>query len=106
MRRRRRPRPRRHRGGGAERVGSRRPPAAARDRGDRLPGGRPGARAGARARPRPGEPMPPRILRARVAHTPRDPFVESGALETFDDGAVAFEDGTILATGAYAEVAR
>ena len=45
------------------------------------------------------------ILRARVAHTPRDPFLESGALETFDDGAVAFEDGTILATGPYAEVA-
>src|SRR4051794_26105168 len=46
------------------------------------------------------------ILRARVAHTPRDPFLESGALETFDDGAVAFEDGTILATGPYAEVAE
>ena len=44
------------------------------------------------------------ILRARVAHTPRDPFLESGALETFDDGAVAFADGTILATGPYAEV--
>jgi len=46
------------------------------------------------------------ILRARVAHTPRDPFLESGALETFDDGAVAFADGTILATGPYAEVAK
>src|SRR3954452_7928310 len=46
------------------------------------------------------------ILRARVAHTPRDPFLESGALETFDDGAVAFEDGTIRATGSYADVAR
>jgi guanine deaminase len=45
------------------------------------------------------------ILRARVAHTPRDPFRESGALQTFDDGAVAFEHGMILATGAYAEVA-
>ena len=39
------------------------------------------------------------ILRARVAHTPRDPFTTSDALETFDDGAVAFADGTILATG-------
>ena len=45
------------------------------------------------------------IIRARVAHTPGDPFLESGALETFDDGAVAFEDGTILATGTYADVA-
>src|SRR3954470_21056036 len=46
------------------------------------------------------------ILRARVAHTPRDPFLESGALETFDDGAVAFDDGAILSTGGYHEVVR
>src|SRR4051812_9554263 len=45
------------------------------------------------------------IIRARLAHTPRDPFLESGALETYGDGAVAFEDGTILATGAYRDVA-
>ncbi len=45
------------------------------------------------------------IIRARIAHTPRDPFLTSDALETFDDGAVAFADGTILATGPYAEVA-
>lgn len=45
------------------------------------------------------------ILRARVAHTPRDPFAHAGALETFDDGAVAFADGTILATGEYRTVA-
>jgi guanine deaminase len=44
------------------------------------------------------------ILRARVAHTPRDPFLASGALETFDDGAVAFAAGTIVATGAAADV--
>ena len=31
------------------------------------------------------------ILRARVAHTPRDPFERDDALETFDDGAVAFD---------------
>ena len=31
------------------------------------------------------------ILRARVAHTPRDPFEGDDALETFDDGAVAFD---------------
>ena len=41
------------------------------------------------------------ILRARVAHTPRDPFREDGALETFDDGAVAFDGGAILATGPF-----
>ena len=46
------------------------------------------------------------ILRARIAHTPRDPFLDSSALETFDDGAVAFDDGTILATGPYARGPR
>ena len=46
------------------------------------------------------------ILRARIAHTPRDPFLDSSALETYDDGAVAFDDGTILATGPYAEVSK
>ncbi len=45
------------------------------------------------------------ILRARVAHTPRDPFKSDGALEAFDDGAVAFDaGGTILATGDYKTV--
>jgi guanine deaminase len=44
------------------------------------------------------------ILRARVAHTPRDPFHEQSALETFDDGAVAFDGGTILATGPFTTV--
>jgi guanine deaminase len=46
------------------------------------------------------------ILRARIAHTPRDPFLETDALETYDDGGVAFDDGTILATGAYAEISK
>src|SRR3954447_7669403 len=45
------------------------------------------------------------IIRARVAHTPGDPFLASDALETFDDGAVAFEAGAILATGSYSDVA-
>jgi guanine deaminase len=44
------------------------------------------------------------ILRARVAHTPRDPFAGDDALETFDDGAIAFRDGTIVALGPYGEV--
>jgi guanine deaminase len=46
------------------------------------------------------------ILRARVMHTPRNPFRDDRALEAFDDGATAFEDGRILATGAFAEVRR
>jgi guanine deaminase len=46
------------------------------------------------------------IVRAQVIHTPRDPFREEGALEAFDDGAVAFEDGLILVTGSFAEVRR
>jgi guanine deaminase len=46
------------------------------------------------------------IVRARVAHTPRDPFLDSTALETYDDGAVAFREGTILATGPYREVSK
>ncbi len=44
------------------------------------------------------------ILRARVAHTPGDPFAGDDALEAFDDGAVAFDRGVILATGPYAAV--
>ncbi|HET6547935.1 MAG TPA: guanine deaminase [Solirubrobacter sp.] len=47
------------------------------------------------------------ILRARIAHTPRDPFLAGDALETFDDGGVAFgPDGTILATGPFQAVRR
>src|SRR5690349_129270 len=44
------------------------------------------------------------ILRARVAHTPRDPFKDSDALETFDDGAIAYDDGTITHLGTFADV--
>jgi guanine deaminase len=44
------------------------------------------------------------ILRARVAHTPRDPFREEDALETFDDGAIAYDDGTITDVGDFAAV--
>jgi guanine deaminase len=44
------------------------------------------------------------IIRAQVAHTPRDPFVYDDALETFSDGAVAFADGRILDTGGFANV--
>jgi guanine deaminase len=44
------------------------------------------------------------IIRARIAHTPRDPFAGEDALETFDDGALAFREGTILACGAWTDV--
>jgi guanine deaminase len=44
------------------------------------------------------------VVRARVMHTPRDPFAEDGALECFDDGAVAFAEGRILATGDFPQV--
>lgn len=44
------------------------------------------------------------LIRAQVLHTPRDPFADPAALEAFSDGAVAFEDGVILATGDYERV--
>jgi guanine deaminase len=44
------------------------------------------------------------IVRAQVAHTPRNPFVHESALEAFDDGAVACSAGRILACGPYSEV--
>lgn len=39
-----------------------------------------------------------------MAHTPRNPFVEEGALQAFWDGAVAFDAGRILACGSWVEV--
>ena len=44
------------------------------------------------------------LIRAQVLHTPRDPFAEAGALEACSDGAVAFEDGVILATGDFEHI--
>ena len=44
------------------------------------------------------------LIRAQVLHTPRDPFQDPTALEAFADGAVAFAEGRILATGEYAAV--
>jgi guanine deaminase len=46
------------------------------------------------------------IVRAQVLHTPRDPFAQDDALEAFSDGAVAFEDGRILATGDFAHMSK
>ena len=43
------------------------------------------------------------LVRACVLHTPTDPFAD-GALECHENGAVAFADGEILATGDFADV--
>jgi guanine deaminase len=51
-----------------------------------------------------GAAAPSTILRARVLHTPRDPFADESALECYENGAVVFADGEILATGDFAEV--
>jgi guanine deaminase len=40
------------------------------------------------------------VIRAKIAHTPRNPLVEEGALEAFDDGALAFEGGRVVTCGA------
>jgi guanine deaminase len=45
------------------------------------------------------------LVRAHVLHVPRNPF-EGGGLESFADGALAFEDGRILATGGFHDVRR
>jgi guanine deaminase len=44
------------------------------------------------------------IVRARVAHTPRNPFAADGALEVFEDGGLAFADGRILGCGRFGDV--
>jgi guanine deaminase len=45
------------------------------------------------------------LIRARVLHTPRDPFAgDDSALECYENGAVAFADGQIVATGDFAAV--
>ena len=44
------------------------------------------------------------IVRAQVAHTPRNPFVFEGALQAFSDGAVAVQEGRIVACGSWSDV--
>jgi guanine deaminase len=47
------------------------------------------------------------IVRGNVLHTPRNPFLGEPALESFQDGAVAFDrDGRILTTGSFSDVRR
>ncbi len=49
--------------------------------------------------------MNPEILRASVFHTPGNPFLEERRFVAIDDGALAIEDGRIVACGDYSEVA-
>src|SRR5947209_7968559 len=44
------------------------------------------------------------IVRAQVAHTPRNPFLEADALEFFEDGGLAFAEGRILGCGPYSSL--
>jgi guanine deaminase len=44
------------------------------------------------------------IVRAQIAHTPRNPFAEEGALEVFEDGGLAFSEGRIVACGSFSDV--
>jgi guanine deaminase len=44
------------------------------------------------------------IVRAHVAHTPRNPFASEGALQAFSDGALAVSDGRVVAVGPWSEV--
>jgi len=41
------------------------------------------------------------LVRGQVFHTPRDPFQEEGALETFESGALVLENDVIAAVGEY-----
>jgi guanine deaminase len=44
------------------------------------------------------------IFRAKIFHTPANPFHDDNALAALEDGALAFEGGVIAACGAYHEV--
>lgn len=47
----------------------------------------------------------PKLYRAQIFHTPRNPFRDEGALEHFKDGALVVEGDTIRAVGDYADLA-
>jgi guanine deaminase len=44
------------------------------------------------------------IVRAQLAHTPRNPFGFEDALQAFSDGAVAFADGRVVACGSWPDI--
>jgi guanine deaminase len=39
------------------------------------------------------------LVRAKIAHTPANPSVDGGGLEAFEDGALAFDGGRVVACG-------
>ena len=47
----------------------------------------------------------PKLYRAQVFHTPRNPFRDEGALEHFEDGALLVADDKIVAVGSYSDLA-
>ena len=51
------------------------------------------------------EHTPPKLLRATIFHTPRNPFRHHNALESFSDGGLLIENGRIAACGDYVALA-
>lgn len=47
-----------------------------------------------------------KILRAAVFHTPRNPFIDPNALVAYADGALAIDDGKVVASGDYSAVRK
>src|SRR5438552_13550476 len=44
------------------------------------------------------------LLRASILHTPRNPFRNERALESYEDGGLLISGGRVLACGDYAEI--
>ncbi len=44
------------------------------------------------------------VVRAKIAHTPGKPSADRGGLEVFEDGALAFDEGRVVACGGSQEV--
>ena len=47
----------------------------------------------------------PKLYRAQIFHTPRNPFRDEGALEHYADGALVVDEDKIVAVGAYSDLA-
>ncbi len=45
-----------------------------------------------------------KLLRAPLFHTPRNPFLDAGALESFPDGGLLIQEGRVAACGDYASI--
>jgi guanine deaminase len=48
--------------------------------------------------------LTPVLLRAPILHTPRNPFKDAKALETFSDGGLLIQNGQIVALGNFADI--